>query len=848
MPSGKSRDFSGSESDTTTKKRKDARRDSHDQRIVVSTPLVLKRVVSDENDSDQMGAKVERRVQMTRVFNEGRSRRHSSSDESSRHRRDGRRSREHYDRRYEHERSRDRYPPSRQRSPLSDYRGGNDSGRSSKIRMVRVHSRSPQDRRYSGKYSRSRSRSPDYHRKKRSPEGKRKKYKDNYEEFDRAAKKLRHQDKKRERVYSDSQSDGSDSIESRPKKSKKKKKDKKKKKKKDKKLDRDHEDRSSFDRSHMQRSPDEPSRESSIQNNAPVATVTTAEEVKEEEEDIAKEDNGVTNPDSTPIRDEKPITPPEVKPETENKVDEQHNGVKEPTTPQYTINKTIPDYKPSHEADSEKESKSLADLPMPSIPVPQPGRKSSRKPEEKKNRKSLLHDLPLPKPLVDSPNQKDQAPVKKPSISGPRAHEYNEPNDDWGSLSVEKYELGDVIGEGTFGQVFKATDKRTNKIVALKKVRLEKEKEGFPVTTVREIKILRQLNEHENIIKLREIVSDKLIVDEYKKWKGAFYLVFDYMDHDLMGVLESGLVSLDEDHIKLFMYQLMDGLNYCHKKNFLHRDIKCSNILLNNKGEIKLADFGLARLYDPKDKRPYTNRVITLWYRSPELLLGEETYTTSVDIWSCGCVLGELFMKKPLFQADREPLQLEAIARVCGTPSPALWPEVIDLRFFHTIKPKKNYRRRLREEYSNLPPKALDLLDAMLTLDPKKRITAEDSLSCDWLKNFDKTKVIPPNLPKYQDCHFMWSKKKRRDARQQNQNQEQSNQDYNLCKRFLDQNPQMTVEQLARYSSTELEFNTEDFSQITVKDIFHVLESKNDPSSFGELVKLIVSVAQQMER
>jgi len=489
----------------------------------------------------------------------------------------------------------------------------------------------------------------------------------------------------------------------------------------------------------------------------------------------------------------------------------------------------------------------VTDLPMPSIPAPQSGRKSSRKPEDKKNRKSLLHDLPLPKPL-DSPNQKDQVPIKKPSICGPRAHEYNEPNDDWGSLSVEKYELGDVIGEGTFGQVFKATDKRTNKIVALKKVRLEKEKEGFPVTTVREIKILRQLNEHENIIKLREIVSDKLIVEEYKKWKGAFYLVFDYMDHDLMGVLESGLVSLDEDHIKLFMYQLMDGLNYCHKKNFLHRDIKCSNILLNNKGEIKLADFGLARLFDPKDKRPYTNRVITLWYRSPELLLGEETYTTSVDIWSCGCVLGELFMKKPLFQADREPLQLEAIARVCGTPSPALWPEVIDLRFFHTIKPKKNYRRRLREEYSNLPPKALDLLDAMLTLDPKKRITAEDSLSCDWLKNFDKTKVIPPNLPKYQDCHFMWSKKKRRDARQQNQNQEQSNQDYNLCKRFLEQNPQMTVEQLARYSSTELEFNTEDFSQITVKDIFHVLESKNDPSSFGELVKLIVSVAQQMER
>lgn len=176
---------------------------------------------------------------------------------------------------------------------------------------------------------------------------------------------------------------------------------------------------------------------------------------------------------------------------------------------------------------------------MPSIPAPQSGRKSSRKPEEKKNRKSLLHDLPLPKPL-DSPNQKDQAPVKKPSICGPRAHEYNEPNDDWGSLSVEKYELGDVIGEGTFGQVFKATDKRTNKIVALKKVRLEKEKEGFPVTTVREIKILRQLNEHENIIKLREIVSDKLIVEEYKKWKVSKNAKFQ---HKKFSVLKSILGS-----------------------------------------------------------------------------------------------------------------------------------------------------------------------------------------------------------------------------------------------------------------------------------------------------------------
>jgi serine/threonine protein kinase len=212
-------------------------------------------------------------------------------------------------------------------------------------------------------------------------------------------------------------------------------------------------------------------------------------------------------------------------------------------------------------------------------------------------------------------------------------------------------------------------------------------------------------------------------------------------------------------------------------------------------------------------------------------------------------------MKKPLFQADREPLQLEAIARVCGTPTPALWPEVIDLRFFHTIKPKKNYRRCLREVYANLPPKALDLLDAMLTLDPKKRITAEDSLRCDWLKNFDKTRVKPPDLPTYQDCHFMWSKKKRRGERQlANQGGagcdpgQQRDHEYLLCKRFLEKHPQMTISQLAEYSSTELEqLNTNDLSRITVKDIFHLLESKNDPANFNELTKVILSVAQTLD-
>ncbi|XP_012256402.2 cyclin-dependent kinase 12 [Athalia rosae] len=338
---------------------------------------------------------------------------------------------------------------------------------------------------------------------------------------------------------------------------------------------------------------------------------------------------------------------------------------------------------------------------------------------------------------------------------------------DWGERCVDVFEVIAQIGEGTYGQVYKAQDKRAAVLVALKKVRLENEKEGFPITAVREIKILRQLN-HKNIVNLREIVTDKQDALDFRKDKGSFYLVFEYMDHDLMGLLESGMVDFNEMNNASIMKQLLDGLNYCHSKNFLHRDIKCSNILMNNKGEVKLADFGLARLYNAEDRqRPYTNKVITLWYRPPELLLGEERYGPAIDVWSCGCILGELFSKKPLFQANVEMMQLEMISRVCGTPTPAVWPSVIKLPLWHTLKPKKSHRRRLREDFSFMPTSALDLLDKMLELDPDKRITAADALKSAWLKNIQPEQMPAPQLPTWQDCHELWSKKRRRQLREQ---------------------------------------------------------------------------------
>lgn len=410
------------------------------------------------------------------------------------------------------------------------------------------------------------------------------------------------------------------------------------------------------------------------------------------------------------------------------------------------------------------------EVPMDLEDSPPP---SAQQQEPPKKKLSKIMALPLPKMDSEHNGAKPLRACAKPIvIDKVQVGPMTEDGRDWGERCVDMYKIVDKVGEGTYGEVYKATPPpemliENGELLALKKVRLENEKEGFPITAVREIKILRQLK-HKNIIKLREIVTDKQEAIDFRKDKGSFYLVFDFMEHDLMGLLDSGLVKFTEGLNASIMRQIMEGLAYCHERNFLHRDIKCSNILMNNRGQVKLADFGLARLYNAEDKeRPYTNKVITLWYRPPELLLGEERYGPAIDVWSCGCILGELFEKKPLFQANEEFAQLMVISRMCGTPCPSVWPEVIHLPGFQSLKPKKQYSRRVREHFSapllGMPAPALDLLDGMLALDPAKRLSAKEALEGEWLRNVDPTgHAFRAELPQHQDCHELWSKKRRR--------------------------------------------------------------------------------------
>ncbi|KAJ7948657.1 Kinase superfamily protein [Quillaja saponaria] len=264
------------------------------------------------------------------------------------------------------------------------------------------------------------------------------------------------------------------------------------------------------------------------------------------------------------------------------------------------------------------------------------------------------------------------------------------------------------LGQGTYSNVYRARDLEQRKIVALKKVRFDNLEPESVRFMAREIHILRRLD-HPNVIKLEGLVTSRMSC--------SLYLVFEYMEHDLAGLASHPGVNFTEAQVKCYMQQLLRGLDHCHSRGVLHRDIKGSNLLIDNNGILKIADFGLASFFDSHHNQPLTSRVVTLWYRPPELLLGAIYYAIAVDLWSTGCILAEMYAGKPIMPGRTEVEQLHKIFKLCET-------------------------------FKDFPAPALALLETLLSIDPADRGTAASALKSE----FFEAKPLPCDplsLPKY---------------------------------------------------------------------------------------------------
>lgn len=308
------------------------------------------------------------------------------------------------------------------------------------------------------------------------------------------------------------------------------------------------------------------------------------------------------------------------------------------------------------------------------------------------------------------------------------------------------------IEEGSYGVVFRARDKDTGEIVALKKIKMDQEKNGFPITSLREIHTL-MIARHQHIVHVREIVVGdtltqsvppiylhllhprRLITFVLQKIPPRIFIVMDFIEHDLKTLLTTMRTPFLASEVKTIMIQLLSATALCHNNWIIHRDLKTSNLLMNNRGQIKVADFGLARTYGDPPMGNMTQLVVTLWYRAPELLLGSEAYTTAVDLWSIGCIFAELILREPLFPGKGEIDQVGKIFKILGRPTEQIWPG------FQKLPNSKSFDVNVIQPYSTLRQKfryvteaGIDLMNRLLTYDPSQRITAEEALQHSYFK------------------------------------------------------------------------------------------------------------------
>ncbi|BBN05880.1 cyclin-dependent kinase 12/13 [Marchantia polymorpha subsp. ruderalis] len=326
----------------------------------------------------------------------------------------------------------------------------------------------------------------------------------------------------------------------------------------------------------------------------------------------------------------------------------------------------------------------------------------------------------------------------------------------WIPRRADSFEKLDKIGQGTYSNVYKARDLDTGKIVALKKVRFDNLEPESVRFMAREIQVLRRLD-HPNVVKLEGLVTSRMSC--------SLYLVFEYMEHDLAGLAACPGIMFTEAQVKCYLQQLLRGLDHCHSRGVLHRDIKGSNLLLDNGGILKIADFGLATFYHPDQKQPLTSRVVTLWYRPPELLLGATEYGAAVDLWSTGCILAELLAGKPIMPGRTEVEQLHKIFKLCGSPSEEYWRKS-KLPHATIFKPQQPYKRCIADTFKEFPNSSLALLETLLAIEPADRGSAAAALKSEFFTS-KPLACDPSSLPQYPPSKEFDAKIRDEEARRQ---------------------------------------------------------------------------------
>ena len=306
-----------------------------------------------------------------------------------------------------------------------------------------------------------------------------------------------------------------------------------------------------------------------------------------------------------------------------------------------------------------------------------------------------------------------------------------------------RYQLLEPIGQGAYGLVCAALDRTTGDGVAIKKIEKALEHTLFAKRTLRELKILRYL-QHENILRIKEVYlsDEKALFDD-------IYVVSERMETDLASVLKTNQ-PISPEHVTLFTYQVLRALKYMHSANVIHRDLKPRNLLVNMNCDLKICDFGLSRVRSEKVES-LSEYVCTRWYRSPELLLSWSEYTTAIDMWSVGCILGEMLGRRPLFPGQNTRHQMQVIMRVLGTPHVSDFPGVPEdrtRRFLDACNPVCP-PRMLKDIFPSASAHVLDLLKELLIMNPMERITASDALKHEYLAGLhceqDEPVTSPPD-------------------------------------------------------------------------------------------------------